>query len=208
VLNFQVYLYGSAEDYNRWAELVGDDDWKWENTKKSFKAVENYEFSGAKEYSELAKPDPEEHGTEGLVKICLPTQLEKGAKSGIEAAVESGEKLNLDFNSGNPMGVGLFPQSTSAKGGRTTSATAHLVDAPKNLLIWTNAVVEKLTFEGKRVVGVETADGRNGESSCFGNPEHLLQRCSKVRQRNYPLRWCDRHTPPPASERHRPSQRT
>ncbi|KAF2645606.1 FAD/NAD(P)-binding domain-containing protein [Massarina eburnea CBS 473.64] len=28
VLNFQVYLYGSGEDYNRWAELVGDKTWK------------------------------------------------------------------------------------------------------------------------------------------------------------------------------------
>ena len=163
VLNFQVYLYGSAEDYNRWADLVGDDDWKWENTQRSFKAIENFEVSGAKAYSELASPDPKAHGAQGLVKVCLPTTLEKGVKTGIKAAVEQGEKVNLDFNSGDPMGVGIFPQSTSAKGGRTTSATAHLVDAPGNLVVWTDAVVHTLVFEGKKVVGVETVDGRKGE---------------------------------------------
>jgi len=163
VLNFQVYLYGSGEDYNKWADLVDDDDWKWENTKRSFKEIENYELSGAKEYPELANPDLKEHGSEGLVKICLPSVLEKGVKPAIEAAVEYGEKVNLDFNSGDPMGVGLFPQSTSAKVGRTTSATAHLVDAPQNLLIWTDAVVHKLAFEGAKVVGIETADGRKGK---------------------------------------------
>jgi choline dehydrogenase-like flavoprotein len=39
VLNFAVYLYGSGEDYNRWAELVGDDSWRWEETKERFKRV-------------------------------------------------------------------------------------------------------------------------------------------------------------------------
>lgn len=159
VLNFQVYLYGSSADYNRWAELVEDDAWRWENVQKSFQAIENYEFAGASAYAELAKPDPKIHGKDGLVKICLPTTLEKGAKEALEAC---GEKMNLDFNDGDPIGVGLFPQSTSALDGRTTSVTAHLVDAPDNLLIWTDAVVQKLKFEGKRVVGVETADGRSG----------------------------------------------
>ncbi|KAF2688261.1 GMC oxidoreductase [Lentithecium fluviatile CBS 122367] len=165
VLNFQVYLYGSGEDYNKWAELVGDDDWKWENTKKSFKAIENYEFSGASAYPDLAKPDPKKHGTNGLVKVCLPPQLEKGVVPAIDAIAKSGERINLDFNSGNPMGIGIFPQSTSTKDGRTTSATAHLLDAPKNLVIWTNGVVHKLAFEGKKVVGIETVDGRKATTS-------------------------------------------
>jgi hypothetical protein len=36
-----VYLYGSAEDYDRWAELVEDDGWRWANTSKKLKEVRN-----------------------------------------------------------------------------------------------------------------------------------------------------------------------
>jgi hypothetical protein len=34
-----VYLYGSKEDYDRWARLVGDESWNWEHTKEIFKDV-------------------------------------------------------------------------------------------------------------------------------------------------------------------------
>ena len=34
-----VYLSGSMEDYNYWAELVGDDSWKWENSHRRLKEV-------------------------------------------------------------------------------------------------------------------------------------------------------------------------
>jgi choline dehydrogenase-like flavoprotein len=166
VLNFQVYLYGSSEDYNHWAELVGDDSWNWEYTRESFRKIENYEFDGSKAYSHLANPQPENHGTSGRVKVCLPPLLEKGIAPVVEAVAASGEKINLDFNSGDPLGIGIFPSSTS-KNGRTTSATAHLVDAPDNLEIWTDATVHRLQFDGNKVVGIETADGRKGEQgSC------------------------------------------
>ncbi|KAF1955783.1 choline dehydrogenase [Byssothecium circinans] len=165
VLNFQVYLYGSDEDYNRWAELVGDETWNWEHTKRSFQQIEDYEFEGSKAYSHLAKPDARIHGKGGTVKVRLPPVLERGIEPVIEAVAKtSGDKINLDFNSGDPIGIGIFPSSTS-KDGRTTSASAHLVDAPSNLEIWTNAVVHKLLFNGTRVVGIETADGRNAHTS-------------------------------------------
>jgi choline dehydrogenase-like flavoprotein len=56
LLNFGVYLYGSKEDYNRWGDLVDDDDWKWESVKESFHAFENYDFDGTSQYSHLANP--------------------------------------------------------------------------------------------------------------------------------------------------------
>ncbi|PVI03499.1 GMC oxidoreductase [Periconia macrospinosa] len=182
VLNFQVFLYGSAEDYNWWAELVGDDSWNWEHCKELFKKIEAYEFEGAKAYSNLARPDPKAHATDGTVKICMPPVMEKGIEPVMQAvAEESGEKINLDLNSGDPMGIGIFPMSTS-KDGRTTSATAHLVDAPKNLEIWTDGVVNRLLFDESRVVGIETADGRTAKSGkeviicngTFDSPRLLL----------------------------------
>lgn len=162
LLNFQVYLYGSSEDFNRWAKLVEDESWDWEHCKDLFKQIETFDVRGAEAYSDLAKPDMEAHGTEGLVKVCLPQVMEKGVEPVLRAVVEkSGEKHNLDFNSGDPIGVGIFPMSTS-KEGRTTSATSHLVNTPDNLEIWTDTTVQRLLFDGSQVLGVESADGRRG----------------------------------------------
>ncbi|KAF2651765.1 GMC oxidoreductase [Lophiostoma macrostomum CBS 122681] len=164
ILNFAVYLYGSAEDYDRWAGLVGDDSWAWEHARQSFQAIENYDFEAASQFPHLANPDPKLHGKNGSVKVCLPPALEDDIVPTMEALIKHGEKVNLDMNSGDPMGIGLFPSSYS-KDGRTTSATAHLVDPPSNLTIWTGSPVHRLTFDGTKVVGIETAHGRNASSS-------------------------------------------
>ena len=161
ILNFAVYLYGSGEDYNRWAEIVGDDSWRWEHVQKSFQVIEEFETEGAKQYEHLSKPDPKDHGHNGVVKVTLPPVLEEGMAPTMEALIRNGEKINLDPNSGDPIGISIFPASYS-KDGRTTSAIAHLVDPPDNLEIWTGATVTQLRFEGKKVIGIETADGRKG----------------------------------------------
>ena len=162
ILNFAVYLYGSAEDYNRWADLVGDESWAWESTKNSFRAIEDFDFEAARiTYAHLARPEAEDHGREGTVKVCLPARLEDGVARTMEALAQEGERINLDLNSGDPIGIGVLPSSYS-RDGRTTSANAHLVDPPANLTVWTGSAVRRLVFEGSRVVGVKMPDGRKG----------------------------------------------
>ncbi|ORY09615.1 choline dehydrogenase [Clohesyomyces aquaticus] len=163
IMNFQVYLWGADEDYNRWADLVGDDTWRWPNVKRAFMEIEDFDFEGAKQYSHLANPDPKEHGHSGMVKVSLPPILEKGVAPELEAVIKNGEQINLDFNTGNPIGMGIVANSSGPEG-RTTSATAHLVDVPENLTIWTDAAVHKLVIDGTKAVGIETADGRKATS--------------------------------------------
>jgi len=91
------------------------------------------------------------------LRIGLPPKLERGVVPDMEALVEAGETINLDPNDGDPMDISVFPFSYG-KEGRTTSAIAHLLDAPGNLDVWTDATVEKLVFEGDEVVGVATGD--------------------------------------------------
>ncbi|KAL6710344.1 hypothetical protein ACN47E_009290 [Coniothyrium glycines] len=158
ILNFGVYLYGSSEDYNRWADLVDDDNWKWENVQKSYQAIENYDFEGTKQYSRLADPSKNQHGKHGTLKIGLPPVLEAGVVPQMEAVATTGEKINLDPNSGDPVGVSVFPYSYS-KEGRSTSA-AHLLNVPQNLEVWTNSSLDSLSWEGERVVGIAAEDGR------------------------------------------------
>ena len=162
ILNFGVYLYGSGEDYNRWADLVGDEEWKWESVKEAFREIETYGVDGVEEsYGHLADPSFNPHGTQGQLKVGLPPVLESGVAKQIEALEKAGEKVNRDVNSGDPVGVSVFPYSYS-KEGRSTSAGAHLLDPPRNLEVWTDAVVERFVWEGSRVVGVQTSDGRRG----------------------------------------------
>jgi choline dehydrogenase-like flavoprotein len=51
---------------------------------------------------------------------------------------------------------------SSGCGLRTTSASAYLSAKPENLTVWTGVPVTKVLLEGKRAVGVEAADGRQG----------------------------------------------
>ena len=38
-INFCVYTRGASADYDRWAELVGDNSWSWEHVGKRFDKV-------------------------------------------------------------------------------------------------------------------------------------------------------------------------
>lgn len=57
--------------------------------------------------------------------------------------------------------MGIFP-STYFEGKRITSATAHLPNAPENLVVLTESTVTRVIFDGKRAVGVELENGRRG----------------------------------------------
>lgn len=37
--NFGLYTRGASADYDRWAELVGDEDWGWQKMRERFKQV-------------------------------------------------------------------------------------------------------------------------------------------------------------------------
>ncbi|KAJ4312340.1 hypothetical protein N0V94_007494 [Neodidymelliopsis sp. IMI 364377] len=166
ILNFGVYLKGSAADYDEWADRVGDDAWRWDTVRRDFAAIETYEFDGTNAYAHLSKPQPSAHGTTGKVRVGLPPQLEKGVLETMKALVDAGEKVNLDPNNGDPLGMSIFPYSYS-KDGRSTSAIAHLQDTAANLSVWTDAAVTRMMWseDGERVTGVETAEGRRAHAT-------------------------------------------
>lgn len=80
----------------------------------------------------------------------------------MESLAANGESVNLNVNSGNPVGISAMPSSYS-KDDRTTSAIAPLMEPPENLTIWTGATIHKLLFEGTKVVGIEATDGGTGK---------------------------------------------
>ncbi|KGY14673.1 hypothetical protein PABG_12443 [Paracoccidioides brasiliensis Pb03] len=180
-INFMVYLYGSGEDYNHWAELVGDDFWRWDQTQRRFKEIETFHTEVPGVLKKYAHPLTEDHGQKGPLHVSLPSHPENGITGILDAATRFGMPLNLDVNSGCPIGISIAP-SSSFKGYRSTSESIYTCRRPGNLTMVTDAKVAKITFENKVAVGVETIDGRtfvaNQEvilsAGCFDTPKILL----------------------------------
>src|SRR6185436_1227881 len=48
-INGMIYMRGQARDYDHWARLTGDDEWRWENALPCFKQHEDH-YRGANEF--------------------------------------------------------------------------------------------------------------------------------------------------------------
>ena len=48
-INGMIYMRGQARDYDQWASLTGDDEWRWQNVLPCFKRHEDH-YRGADEF--------------------------------------------------------------------------------------------------------------------------------------------------------------
>ncbi len=160
-INGMIYMRGQARDYDNWAELTGDDDWSWENALPAFKAHENH-------YKLDDDADPADgdngrfsdlHGHGGEWRIEKQRLRWDILDSFADAAEQSGVRRVDDFNTGDNEGVGYF-EVNQRSGWRWNSSKAFLRPAANrpNLTVWTEAQVEKLTFE----------TDSNGQLRCTG----------------------------------------
>ncbi|KAL3463533.1 hypothetical protein BJX64DRAFT_116475 [Aspergillus heterothallicus] len=167
-INFGVYTVGARDDYDTWAELVGDETFSWREIQRRFKALESFDTSIADErHRHFADVDAGNHGKDGKLKLGFAQQWEEDLPLVMEAFKSAGFKWNGDHNSGDPIGISLGVNS-AYKGLRSTAADL-LEDAPSNLEIRTGAPARRVVFEGKRAVGVEV-----GETVYRANKEIIL----------------------------------
>ncbi|KAL2832610.1 hypothetical protein BDW59DRAFT_181040 [Aspergillus cavernicola] len=153
-INFGIYTVGARDDYDKWAELVGDEMFNWENMQGRFKELEC--FTGEirdERYRHFATPKVEDHGRAGKLKVGYPVELDEDVPLVMEAFQEAGLQANLDHNSGDPIGISLGINS-AFQGVRVTAGDL-LVDKPRNLEIQTEKTVTRVVFEDDRAVGVE-----------------------------------------------------
>ncbi|OAP65277.1 hypothetical protein AYL99_01249 [Fonsecaea erecta] len=169
MINAMVYYVGSSEEYDYWADLTGCQKWRWQETKERFRRIERFRDDTPIEFRKYSRTSPETHGFTGPVDVSLPLEWEPGVTKVLDIAQTHGFPINLDQNSGNPIGIGMSP-TTVSNGLRTTAASAFLADRPFNLSVWTDAVVTRILFSGKTAVGVELADGR----SAYGTKATIL----------------------------------
>ena len=155
-INGMIYMRGQARDYERWAELTGDDDWRWASCLADFKRHEDHHLG--------ANPH---HGAGGEWRVEKQRLRWDVLDAFSQAAQQAGIPASSDFNTGDNEGVGYFEVNQKA-GWRWNTAKAFLRPTcygRGNFEMWTGAQVAKLVLEtqadgSQRCVGAQVWDGK------------------------------------------------
>ncbi|KAG6844222.1 hypothetical protein H0H87_008700 [Tephrocybe sp. NHM501043] len=120
------YTRGSADDYNRYAQLTGDPGWSWKALQPYFRKNERW-TQPADEHDTAGQFDPSVHGFKGINSVSLPGFQHEIDRLVIQTTRELPEEFpyNNDTNSGHQLGIG-WTQSTIKHGARSSSATSYL----------------------------------------------------------------------------------
>jgi choline dehydrogenase len=181
-INGMIYMRGQSRDYDQWAQLTGDEAWRWDNTLPYFKHHEDYykgadALHGAKGVpSELMdlKGKPADsyrtllrhHQTGGEWRIEKQRLRWDVLDAFAQAAQQAGIPATDDFNRGDNEGVGYF-EVNQKSGWRWNTAKAFLRPTcygRPNFEMWTSAQVvrlgiEKLADGSQRCSGVQVWAG-------------------------------------------------
>jgi choline dehydrogenase len=156
-INGLIYMRGHKEDYEHWHEL-GNTGWGYESVLHYFKKSEDQE-NGPGQF----------HGVGGPLTVSDPRERHPMADAYIQAAQNSGYKLNDDFNGAEQEGFGYL-QWTTRNGRRCSAAVGFLNPARRreNLIIKSKAHVNRIIFDGTRALGVEYERGGHIEKVLAG----------------------------------------
>ena len=155
-INAMIYMRGQARDYDEWATLTGDQSWGWERVLPIFKRSENH-WRGGNAH----------HGGRGELRVEQQRLRWDILDRFADAAEEAGIPATADFNTGDNTGHGKF-EVTQRRGVRWNAVKAFLRPVRKrpNLRIVTEAFIDRLIFDGRRVTGVEfSLDGETVRAS-------------------------------------------
>lgn len=143
-INGMIYMRGQTRDFEQW-KAQGNPGWGWEDVLPYYMHSEDY-HRGADEM----------HRSGGEWRIEKQRLSWEVLDAFRDAAAEVGIPKVIDFNRGNNEGCGYF-EVNQKRGVRWNAAKGFLRPALKrsNLTVLTHAVVKRLRFEGKRVIGVE-----------------------------------------------------
>ena len=168
-INGMIYMRGQSRDYDQWAQLTGDDAWRWANCLPDFMAHEDHyrldpEHDGQSHPAFAAVHGNGRMGSTGEWRVEKQRLRWEVLDAFAQAAQQAGIPASSDFNSGSNEGVGYFEVNQKA-GWRWNAAKAFLrpVRHRPNLTVWTGAQVKRLTLEttggGQRCTGAEVVKG-------------------------------------------------
>lgn len=122
---------------------------------RRLKDLERYHCKSDQISERYVKPLVDNHGTSGNLDIESACTFEPEIMEYFDVMRSAGAFINLDQNSGDPIGIGL-PPMTAKRAMRTTAKSAFLSDVPSNLVIKTDSLVSRIVFEGQTAVGVQS----------------------------------------------------
>lgn len=154
-INLMAWAWGHKNDWDYFASEAGDPAWNYKSVLNIYHRIEDWH----------GPPDPEHRGTGGPVYVEQSPDPNPIAPAMVEGARSIGIPT-FESNNGRMMeGEGGAARiDVRARGGKRQSvfrsyAFPHMHQP--NLTVLTGALVTRLTFEGKRVTGVEIFhDGR------------------------------------------------
>jgi len=147
-INGLLYVRGQHEDYDRWRQH-GNAGWGYDDVLPYFKKAENQQ-RGADAY----------HGVGGPLPVSDWRHADPLSEAFVVAATETGIPTNPDFNGPTQEGAGFF-QTTTRRGRRASTAFSYLRPARGrgNLHVETDALAQRILFEGRRARAVEYRQG-------------------------------------------------
>ena len=155
-INGMIYMRGQSRDYDQWAQLTGDDTWRWDHCLPYFKQHEDF-HRGADDL----------HGAGGEWRVEKQRLRWEILDAFAQAAQEAGLPACDDFNRGTNEGVGYF-EVNQKKGWRWNTAKAFVRPTcygRPNFEMWTHAQVQRLQIDTgadgvQRCTGVQVWDGQ------------------------------------------------
>ena len=173
-INGMIYMRGQARDYERWAEVTGEDAWRWQNVLADFKRHEDHYRldEGAPPVSEAFRalhghktpPTAEQRRVNGMHGGEWRVEKQRLRWDILDdfarAAQEAGIPATEDFNGGDNEGVSYF-EVNQRRGWRWNTAKAFLRPTcygRPNFEMWTSAQVNRLLLQ----------DQADGQPRCTG----------------------------------------
>lgn len=149
-VNGTLFTRGLPEDFDAWV-AEGNDEWSYDKVLPYYIKLES---------------DPEfrdeYHGQSGPIPVLrvAPTEWAPITKAFVAACREAGFPDDPDVNGPKSIGIGPLPVN-NRDGVRVNTALAYIdpIESRSNLTVRSQAVVQRVLFEGTRAVGVEMVSG-------------------------------------------------
>jgi choline dehydrogenase len=141
--NGMIHVHGEPARFDEWRDM-GCPGWGYPEVLPYFKRLETATFGNA-----------QWRGQDGPIHATQVRTDDPVSQAFFDACKEAGLPENDDYNAGSTEGVARHQLSTR-RGFRSGTAAEYLHDAKRreNLHIVTQAVVQRVLFEGRRAVGV------------------------------------------------------
>ncbi|XP_063835237.1 ecdysone oxidase-like [Ostrinia nubilalis] len=163
------HLRGNPHEFEKWAEVAGDDSWNYDGMLPYF--IKSERINDAEI---LNGPTADLHGTTG--NIGLTRQFDNTNNDYIEAFKEIGYDYNPDVNSENNLGVS-YPYHLIFDGTRQDGAESYLSPAKSrdNLYVFKHTTATKIIFDDdKNAVGVQVTAGLFKKATIKATKEVIL----------------------------------